>query len=54
MIDKALVITSLFVENEDLKNRIEKAILRHYSYKNVHLEKNWLSSYGYKLVELSS
>lgn len=65
MMDRALVIGSLFLEDEEVKNeylmlaknRIEKAILRDYSYKNVHLENspdyhrmvtNWLN----KVVKL--
>lgn len=60
MMDRALVIGSLFLEDAELrndyimlaKNRIEKAILRDYSYKSVHLENspdyhrmvtNWLN-----------
>lgn len=46
MMDKALVISSLFLKDENhklenillAKSRVEKCILRDYSYKNVHLE----------------
>lgn len=60
MMDRALIISALFLEDKELrdeyimlaKNRIEKAILRDYSYQSVHLENspdyhrmvtNWLN-----------
>lgn len=60
MMDKALLICSVFLDDYKLKekyillakNRVEKAILRDYSYKNIHLENspdyhrmvtNWLN-----------
>jgi len=46
IMDKALIISSLFLKDENhklenillAKSRVEKCILRDYSYKNVHLE----------------
>lgn len=46
MMDKALILSVIFIEEEDLKKhyinisktRVEKALLRDYSYRNIHLE----------------